>query len=136
MALSKYANAAHIDKMTNCGLLDISSSSRLKVGLKAISIDPIINVGLVIAAFILVLFNIYGSRERRFFLYQFSVGARGCWFGKRDCSTDCLSLTVSRRRELFRSTTTGCAFILAGSSSFDFSRAKKSNGIGLVGLVE
>jgi hypothetical protein len=51
-ALSRYANAAHIDKMTNCGLLDISSSSNEKDGLKAISIDPIINVGLVIAFFL------------------------------------------------------------------------------------
>jgi hypothetical protein len=49
-ALSKYANAAHIDKMTNCGLFDISRRSNEKVGLKAISIDPIINVGLVIIA--------------------------------------------------------------------------------------
>jgi hypothetical protein len=34
--------------MTNCGLLDISSSSNENVGPNAISIDPIINVGLVI----------------------------------------------------------------------------------------
>jgi hypothetical protein len=37
--------------MTNCGLLDISSSSNENVGPNAISIDPIINVGLVIVFF-------------------------------------------------------------------------------------
>jgi hypothetical protein len=56
--------------MTNCGLLDISSSSNEKDGLKAISIDPIINVGLVIAAFILVLFNIMGQGRGDYLLVR------------------------------------------------------------------
>ena len=91
-ALSRYANAAHIDRMTNCGLLDISSSSNEKDGLKAISIDPIINVGLVIAAFILVLFNIMGQGRGDYLLVRARLMTNvedmmpgfGL-FGKRDC---------------------------------------------------